>query len=58
MAPHSSILAWRTPWPEELVGCSAWSYKESGMTERLTVLLTCHDVHDIKAEAAIICSQD
>ena len=24
MATHSSILAWKIPWTEELVGCSPW----------------------------------
>ena len=24
MAPHSSTLAWKTPWMEEPVGCSPW----------------------------------
>ena len=27
MAAHSSILAWETPWTEELVGYSPWSRK-------------------------------
>ena len=30
MATHSSILAWRMPWPEELVSYSLWGRKESG----------------------------
>ena len=30
MATHSSILAWRMPWPEELVSYSPWGRKESG----------------------------
>ena len=29
MAPHSRTLAWKTPWAEELVGCSPWGRKES-----------------------------
>ena len=29
-ATHSSILAWKIPWTEEY---SAWSHKESNMTE-------------------------
>ena len=33
MAAHSSILAWRIPWAEELVGYSPWGRKESDMTE-------------------------
>ena len=24
MTPHSSTLAWKIPWMEELVGCSPW----------------------------------
>ena len=32
MAPHSSILAWRIPWTEELAGFSPWGYKESDTT--------------------------
>ena len=35
MATHSSILAQRIPWMEELVGYSPWGCKESDMTERL-----------------------
>ena len=33
MATHSSILAWRIPWTEELVGYSLWGCKETDMTE-------------------------
>ena len=32
-ATHSSILAWETPWMEELVSCSPEGHKESDMTE-------------------------
>ena len=32
MAAHSSILAWRIPWAEELVGYSAWGHKELNTT--------------------------
>ena len=35
MATHSSTLAWKIPWTEELVGYSPWGHKESDMTERL-----------------------
>ena len=35
MATHSSILAWRIPWTESLVGYSPWGHKESGVSERL-----------------------
>ena len=27
MATHSSILAWRIPWTEELVGYSPWGHR-------------------------------
>ena len=33
VATHSSILAWRIPWTEELVGYSSWGGKESDMTD-------------------------
>ena len=33
MATHSSILAWRIPWTEELGGYSLWGHKELGTTE-------------------------
>ena len=33
MAIHSSILAWRIPWTESLVGYSPWGLKESDTTE-------------------------
>ena len=33
IATHSSILAWRIPWTEELVGYSSWGGKESDMTD-------------------------
>ena len=35
MATHSSILAWRIPWTEELGGLQYTGRKESDMTERL-----------------------
>ena len=36
MATHSSTLAWKIPWTEELgAGCCPWGRKESGTTERL-----------------------
>ena len=37
-ATHSSILAWRIPWMEELGGLQSVSRKESDMTERLHFL--------------------
>ena len=38
MAPHSSILAWRIPWTEELGGLQSTGRKESDTTERLQFL--------------------
>ena len=35
MAAHSSILAWRIPWTEELGGLQSIGFKESDTTERL-----------------------
>ena len=32
MAIHSSILAWRISWTEELMGHSPWGHKVSDMT--------------------------
>ena len=37
MATHSSILAWRIPWTEELAVYSPWDHKESDATYRLTL---------------------
>ena len=36
MATHCSVLAWRIPWTEDLVGCSLWSHKDSDMTKLLS----------------------
>ena len=33
MAPHSSVLAWRIPGTESLVGCRLWGRTESDTTE-------------------------
>ena len=35
MAPHSSTLAWKIPWTEELGRHSPWGHEKSDMTERL-----------------------
>ena len=35
IATHSSILAWKIPWTENLVGYSPWGLKELNTTERL-----------------------
>ena len=40
MATHSSILAWRIPWTEELGGLQSTGRKESDTTERLHFHLT------------------
>ena len=36
MATHSTILAWRIPWAEELGGLQSIDHKESYPTEHLT----------------------
>ena len=38
MATHSSILAWRIPWTEELGGLQSTGRKESDTTEQLHFL--------------------
>ena len=35
MATHSSVLAWKIPWTEELMGYSPRGHKELDKTERL-----------------------
>ena len=35
IAIHSSILAWRIPWTEDLVGYSPWGLKELDIAEQL-----------------------
>ena len=40
MATHSSILARRIPWTEEVVSYSLWGHKELDTTERLTLSLS------------------
>ena len=42
MTSHSSILAWRIPRTESLVGYSPWGCKESDMTEQQTLSLHFH----------------
>ena len=37
MATHSSNLAWRIPWTEELVGLQSIRHKESDMTDCLSM---------------------
>ena len=38
MATHSSTLAWKIPWMEDLVGYSSWGRKESDFTHSLITL--------------------
>ena len=40
MATHTSILAWRIPWTEELGGLQSTGRKESDTTERLHFLFS------------------
>ena len=40
IATHSSILAWRIPWTENLEGYSSRGYKELDLTVRLTLSLS------------------
>ena len=43
MATHSSTLAWKIPWKEELgAGYCPWGRKESGMTEQLHFQTVAH----------------
>ena len=37
MATHSSILAWKIIWTEDLVGYSPWEHKESDTPEQLSM---------------------
>ena len=37
MATHSSILAWKIPWAEELVGYSPLGHKESATAEHINI---------------------
>ena len=38
MATHSSILAWKTPWTEDLSDYSPWGLKESDTTGHMEQL--------------------
>ena len=38
LAAHSSILAWRIPWKEELGGLQAMRFPESDKTEKIRAL--------------------
>ena len=37
MVTHSSILTWEISWTEEPGGLCPWSYKESDITEQLSI---------------------
>ena len=39
MATNASILAWRIPWTESLVGCGPWGHQGLDTAEQLTLLL-------------------
>ena len=45
MATHSSILAWRIPWTEELGGLQSTGRKESDITERYLNIFTSIYIH-------------
>ena len=55
METHSSILAWRIPWTEELGGLQSTGRKELDMTERLHSLTHNHSVHDVNAQIGKAC---
>ena len=42
MATHSSILAWRIPWTEELGGLQSMGRKELDTTERFHFIIKAH----------------
>ena len=46
IATHSSILAWRIPWTEELSGLQSTGRKESDTTERLHFTQAISNLHD------------
>ena len=41
METHSSELAWRVPWAEELAVCSSRGHQEQDSTEHLSLSLVC-----------------
>jgi len=53
MDTHSSILAWRIPWTEDLAGYSPWSCKELDMTEHAHIHTHTNTHGDVIAEARI-----
>ena len=55
MATHSSTLAWKIPWTEELgPGYCPWGRKESGTTERLHSLMCFSNFVSIPSDMIII----
>ena len=54
MATHSSILAWRIPWMEELGGLQSTGHKESDTTERLHF----HFIHIRWRNTLALCDKD
>ena len=52
MEAHSSILAWKIPWREELGGYSSWGCKESDMTEATEYALICASTANLSASLA------
>ena len=52
MEAHSSILAWKIPWREELGGYSSWGCKELDMTEATEHALLCASTANLSASLA------
>ena len=57
MAPHSSTLAWKIPWTEDLVGCSPWGREELDMTEQLHFAFHFHALEKEMATYSSILAQ-
>ena len=55
MATHSSILACRIPWTEELVGYSPWGHKESDTTEAVEHTLRFQFSHSVVSSSLPFC---
>ena len=53
MATHSSILAWRIPWMEELGGLQSTCHKESDTTERLHFSLSLQQVNKFSGKRLV-----
>ena len=54
MATHSSVLAWRIPGTESLVGCRLWGCTESDTTERLNFRFSFHALEKAMATHSIV----